>query len=67
MRYLLLLAPAVLLAGPPRYARVGEFAGQVETQARAPEAWIAAERNAPLPESAQVRTGSGLARRDRAG
>jgi hypothetical protein len=57
MRYLLLLAPALLLAGPARYARVGDFEGVVETQASAASAWVAAERNAPLPEAARVRTG----------
>jgi hypothetical protein len=58
MRYLLFLAPMVLLAGPARYARVGDFDGQVEVQTRASEAWTGAERNAPLPESAWVRTGA---------
>jgi hypothetical protein len=56
MRYLLLLAPVVLLAGPPRYARVGNFDGAVEIQAGAADAWIAAGRNAPVPESARIRT-----------
>jgi hypothetical protein len=59
MRYLLLLAPLALLAGPARYARVGDFDGAVETQAHAADPWIAAERNSPLPESARVRTGPG--------
>ena len=48
-----------LLAGPARYARTGEFSGSVETQMAASEPWVAAERNAPLPESARVRTGAG--------
>jgi hypothetical protein len=58
MRYLLLLAPAILLAAPARYARIAEFSGTVEVQTGAAEPWIAAERNAPLPESARVRTGA---------
>jgi hypothetical protein len=58
MRYLLLLAPLALLAGPARYARVGESAGTVEVQTAASEPWIAAERNAPLPEAARIRTGA---------
>lgn len=58
MRYVLLLAPVVLLAGPARYARVGELAGAVEAQVGAADPWIAAERNTPLPESARVRTGA---------
>src|SRR5215203_1013398 len=58
MRYLLLLAPLALLAGPARYARVGELTGTVEMQIGAAEPWVAAERNAPLPESARVRTGA---------
>jgi hypothetical protein len=58
MRYLLLLLPAMLVAGPARYARVGEFDGAVETQADAASAWIAAERNTALPEAARVRTGA---------
>src|SRR3954453_22403688 len=59
MRYLLLLAPAVLLAGPPRYARVGTVSGAVEVQVAAADPWVAAERNAPLPEAARVRTAAG--------
>jgi hypothetical protein len=59
MRYLLLLAPLALLAGPARYARVGDFDGAVDTQAHAADPWIAAERNTPLPESARIRTGPG--------
>ena len=59
MRYLLLLAPVLVWAGPARYARLGEFTGTVEVQVRAAEPWMAAERNLPLPESAWVRTGAG--------
>src|SRR4051812_14754850 len=57
MRYLLLLVPAVLLAGPARYARVGGVSGTVEIQIAAADPWVAAETNAPLPEAARVRTG----------
>jgi len=56
MRFLLLLLPAVLSAGPARYARLGEFQGTVEVQLHAADQWIAAERNLPLPEAAWVRT-----------
>src|SRR5690242_14584609 len=58
MRYLLLVVPVALLAGPARYARVGDFAGTVQTQAGASAPWMDAERNAPLPESSRVRTGA---------
>src|SRR5438309_11417186 len=54
----LLLAPAVLMAGHARYARLGEFQGQVEVQLQAADPWISAERNLPLPEAAWVRTGA---------
>src|SRR3954451_6392564 len=59
MRYVLLLAPVLLWAGPARYARVGESTGTVEVQVGAADAWTAAERNLPLPEGAWVRTGPG--------
>lgn len=58
MRYLLWLVPAVLMAGPARYARVGDFNGAVEVQPRAADTWMPVERNAPLPESARIRTGA---------
>jgi len=56
---LCLLAPAVLLAGEARYARLGEFQGQVEVQLSAADPWIPAARNLPLTEAAWVRTGPG--------
>jgi hypothetical protein len=55
---LLLLVPAALFAGQARYARLGEFEGIVEVQLRAGDAWIPAERNLPLIESAWLRTGA---------
>ncbi|MGP8246967.1 MAG: DUF6600 domain-containing protein [Bryobacteraceae bacterium] len=62
MRSLLcLLLPVGLLptawAGPARYARLGEFEGVVEVQLQSADAWMAAERNLPLPEGAWLRTG----------
>ncbi len=58
MRCLLFLIPAMLCAAPGRYARLGDFDGQVEVQLTPASAWIPAERNLPLPESAWVRTGT---------
>jgi hypothetical protein len=55
----LLLVPAALLAGQSRFARLGEFQGQVEVQLTAADPWIAAERNLPLTELAWLRTGAG--------
>jgi hypothetical protein len=52
-----LLLPAALWAGEARYARLGEFDGTVEVQLGAADAWMAAERNLPLPEGAWLRTG----------
>jgi len=56
-RLALLLVPAALFAGQARYARLGEFEGQVDVQLQAADAWMPAERNLPLPESAWLRTG----------
>ncbi len=53
----MLLLPAALAAGEPRYARLGEFTGPVEVQLQAADAWMPAERNLPLPELAWIRTG----------
>ena len=55
--FTLLLLPVALFGAQARYARLGEFDGTVEVQLRASDAWIPAERNLPLPESAWVRTG----------
>ena len=52
-----LLLPAALWAGQARYARLGEFQGQVEVQLSAADAWMAAERNLALPEGSWLRTG----------
>jgi hypothetical protein len=52
-----LMLPAALIAGQGRYARLGDFDGQVEVQLSAADAWMPAERNLPLPESAWIRTG----------
>ena len=54
----LLFVPAALFAGQARYARLGDFDGQVDAQLEAAEPWIPAERNLPLPESAWLRTGA---------
>jgi hypothetical protein len=51
------LFPVMLCAAPPRYARLGDFDGQVEVQLTPADGWIPAERNLPLPESAWIRTG----------
>jgi hypothetical protein len=55
----LFLVPAALLAGPSRFARLGEFQGQVDVQLTAADPWMPAERNLPLTESAWLRTGAG--------
>jgi hypothetical protein len=51
-----LLMGALAWAGDARYARLGEFRGQVEVQLGAAEAWVVAERNLPLVEGAWLRT-----------
>jgi hypothetical protein len=56
--FALVLVPAALLAGQSRFARLGEFQGQVEVQLTAADPWIPAERNLPLPELAWLRTGA---------
>ena len=55
----LLLVPATLCGGASRFARLGEFQGQVEVQLTAADPWMPAERNLPLAESAWLRTGAG--------
>ena len=54
----LLLVSAALLPGQPRYARLGEFQGQVDVQLTAADAWMPAEHNLPLTQSAWLRTGT---------
>jgi hypothetical protein len=58
-RLALLLIPAALFGGQPRYARLGEFEGKVEVQLQAADPWIPAQRNLTLPETAWMRTGAG--------
>jgi hypothetical protein len=55
----LFVLPAVLLAGQSRFARLGEFQGQVEVQLTPADLWMTAERNLPVTESAVLRTGTG--------
>jgi hypothetical protein len=57
-RLALWLFPAILFGGQARYARLGEFQGNVEVQLQAADAWLPAERNLPLMESTWVRTGA---------
>lgn len=57
-RLALWLFPAILFGAEARYARLGEFQGDVEVQLQAADAWIPAERNLPLMESTWVRTGA---------
>lgn len=57
-RLILLLVPAALLAGQPRYARLADFTGTAEVQLEAAADWMPAERNLPLAESAWLRTGA---------
>jgi len=57
-RLLLLLLPAVLFAGQPRFARLGEFDGVVDVQLHPADPWSLAERNLTLREGAWLRTGS---------
>lgn len=52
-----LLLGAVAWAGEARYARLGEFHGQVEVQLGPADPWSAAERNLPLVEGSWLRTG----------
>ena len=58
-RLALLLLPAALMAGEPRYARLGDFEGTVEVQLHAADPWMPAERNLPLTDLSWVRTGTG--------
>jgi len=54
----IILLPLALFAAQPRYARLGAFDGPVEVQLSAADAWMSAQRNLPLPESAWIRTGA---------
>src|SRR5208282_2628445 len=55
--FALLLLPVALFAGQARFARLGEFEGQVEVQMQAADPWMPAERNLPMVEGAWLRTG----------
>ena len=55
--FALLLLPAALFAGQARFARLGDFDGNVEVQLQAADPWTPAERNLPLIEGAWLRTG----------
>ena len=59
-RLLLLLLPAMVFAGQPRYARLGEFDGVIDVQLHPADPWSLAERNLTLREGAWLRA-QGLA------
>ena len=54
---LYLLCATAVWAGEARYARLGEFQGDVRVQMAAADAWMAAERNLPLVEGAWLSGG----------
>lgn len=56
---LLLLLPAVLLAGEARYARLGEIEGRPDIQLHAADPWRPALRNAVVLDGAWIRTSPG--------
>ena len=49
-RLALWLLPIALSAGQARYARVGDYDGDVQVQLQAADDWQAAQRNLPLRE-----------------
>ena len=55
--FVYLLCATAVWAGEARYARLGEFQGDVQVQMGAADAWMAAERNLPLVEGAWLSTG----------
>ncbi len=59
LRFALFLVPAALMAGQPRYARLGAIEGQPEIQLQAASEWLPAPRNTPLVDGARIRTGPG--------
>jgi hypothetical protein len=58
-RMLALLVPALLLAGPARFARLGELDGRIEVRLSPADPWISGERNLPLPEGALIQSAAG--------
>jgi hypothetical protein len=58
-RLLLFLAPAVLVAGEARHARLGEMEGKVDVQIHAADPWSPAERNLTLIGDTWLRTAAG--------
>jgi len=55
-RLALWLLPIALSAGQARYARVGDYDGNVQVQLQAADDWQAAQRNLPLREMSWLRT-----------
>ena len=55
-RLALWLLPIVLTAGQARYARVGDYDGNVQVQLQAADDWQAVQRNLPLREMSWLRT-----------
>ncbi|MGC9950145.1 MAG: DUF6600 domain-containing protein [Bryobacteraceae bacterium] len=55
-RLALWLLPIALSAGQARYARVGDYDGDVQVQLQAADDWQAAQRNLPLRELSWLRT-----------
>ncbi|HLY18496.1 MAG TPA: FecR domain-containing protein, partial [Bryobacteraceae bacterium] len=50
------LLPVALTAGQARYARIGDFDGQVEVQLQAADDWRPVRRNMPIRELSWLRT-----------
>lgn len=52
------LLSAITHAAPPRFARLGNFEGQVDVELDPADSWRPAISNLPLPESARIHTGA---------